>query len=278
MKMINAMPVDAYLKEKSVLIERSLESYLPKASENPTIIHEAMRYAVLGNGKRLRPILTLAVNEMCGGSEEKAMIPACAVELIHTYSLVHDDLPLMDNDDMRRGKPSCHKKYGDAIALLTGDALLTLAFELLGKLENRNNAALLVRIIAEAAGTLGMIGGQVLDIQSVDQKLGLDQLDEINQRKTGALIQTSCHAGAIAGGANEAEKRRILKFGQYLGFAFQIVDDIIDRDGCLRFMSEEEAKKKAQHLTDQAKKELNQFGKAGEKLCMIADSILERKR
>ena len=260
------------------MIEKALDLYLPKADEHPAIIHEAMRYSVMDGGKRIRPVLTLAVNELFGGMVEEAILPACAIELIHSYSLVHDDLPTLDNDDLRRGKPSCHKKYGEAIALLTGDALLTFAFQLLGQMEDSAKSARLAHEISKAAGTSGMIGGQVLDIQAMASEIKLPQLDDINARKTGELIKVSCLAGAVVGGASEEEEMRILRFGEYLGFAFQVVDDIIDRDGCLRFMSEREARAKAQMLTDKAKTELAIFRKeTSEILCLIADAILDRK-
>jgi len=269
--------LQTYLQERSAGIQKALDAYLPKADTYPPLIHEAMRYSVLGDGKRIRPVLTLAVNEMLGGGDGQAMIPACAIEFIHSYSLVHDDLPFMDNDDIRRGKPSCHKKYGEAVALLAGDALLTYAFQLLGTLEFSERSARLIREIAMAAGTTGMIGGQLLDIQSGKNRSNLEVLDDINRRKTGQLIKVSCLAGALVGGASPEQESRILRFGEYLGFAFQVVDDIIDGNGYLFFMNEQEARKKAEMLVDKAKDELSVFKTTGEKLRLIADSILERK-
>ena len=270
---------DTYLREKGVLIEKALETHLPAETKYPPVIHEAMRYAVLGGGgKRIRPVLTLAVSEMLGASEGEAMIPACAVELIHSYSLIHDDLPCMDNAETRRGKPSCHKKFGEAIALLAGDALLTLAFQLLTTLKPSENNLRLIREIANAVGTSGMIGGQLVDIESAEKRLDLPALDDMNKRKTGALIQVSCLTGAIAAGAACDQEHRILKFGEYLGFAFQVVDDIIDGDGYLQLMNEKAAREKARLLVQKAKEELSSFQAAGETLCLIADALLERKR
>ncbi len=270
--------LETYLQEKSVQIEKALDFYLPKLN-HPPVIHEAIRYAVMGNGKRIRPVLTLAVNELFHGRAEDAILPACAIELIHSYSLVHDDLPCLDNDDIRRGKPSCHKQYGEALALLTGDALLTLAFQLLAQIEDAEISKRLSFEIANAAGTLGMIGGQVLDIQANTGSITLDQLNDINARKTGELFKASCLAGAISAHASEEEELRILRFGEYLGFAFQVVDDIIDGDGYLRFMNKEEALEKARILTEKAKNELSIFKEeAAEVLFLIADTVLNRKQ
>ena len=300
------IPLQTYWQEKSRAVEKALETLLPKESEYPPLIHQAMRYAVLGGGKRFRSALTLATNEMLGGKDEGALVPACATELIHCYSLVHDDLPLMDNAELRRGKPSCHKKYGEAVALLAGDALLTHAFQLLGTLTPSEKSSRLVLEISKAAGTGGMIGGQLLDILSFGRKnsriskaagtggmiggqlldilssekkdLALKNLDDVNRRKTGALIQASCLMGSIVGGASNEEEKRILKFGECLGFAFQVVDDIIDGDGYLVFMSKEEARKKAAALIEEAKEALSPFEKAGERLCLMADLVFERAR
>lgn len=272
------MTINQYFQTKSALLEKTLDSFLPKETEEPKLLHEAMRYAVLGGGKRIRPILTLAVSEMLKGKESQALIPACAIELIHSYSLVHDDLPLMDNDDMRRGRPSCHKQYGDALALLVGDGLLTLSFEILSNVEDSVKSSRLTREIARAAGTKGMVGGQVLDIQFAPQKSDVETLNDINQLKTGKLIQVSALAGAVIAGASRQDEQHILRYGQYLGFAFQIVDDIMDADGLLSFLSPGEAKKQAQELIEKAKRELTKFKGESGTLCLIADSILERAK
>jgi len=269
--------LETYLQDKSASIDRALHLLLPKETETPQKLHEAMRYMVFSGGKRIRPVLTLAITEMCGGSLEQAKIAACAIELIHTYSLIHDDLPSLDNDSMRRGRATCHIRYGEATAILTGDALLTLAFEILGKLKSPKHLRLIGEI-AKAAGTIGMIGGQVLDIEAKDKKITLEALNEINLKKTGELIKVSCLAGAVLSDARQEEEERILRFGQYLGFAFQIVDDIMDSDGYLHHMSGKEARQKAQELISQAKREISGFSGSKTALESLADYVIERKK
>ncbi|MBI3999592.1 MAG: polyprenyl synthetase family protein [Candidatus Omnitrophica bacterium] len=256
-------------------IEQALDEFLPKPSQHLSQIHEAMRYSVLNGGKRIRPLLCLAVCHMLGGKEEDALIPACAVELIHCYSLIHDDLPCLDNDEFRREQLTCHKKFGEAVALLAGDALLTLAFHLISTLKNSQKVHRLLGEISQAAGTFGMVGGQVMDILINKNEVDLPTLDAIHIHKTGQLIKTSCLAGAIAAGASREEEAHILRFGEYLGFAFQIADDILDSDGYLRFMSAHEARAKAREVIAQAKKELKGF-KANSRLIQITDFILSR--
>ncbi|MBI4388483.1 MAG: polyprenyl synthetase family protein [Candidatus Omnitrophica bacterium] len=275
---MNTKTLETYLQEKSALIEETLDAYLPQATETPKTIHEAMRYSVLGGGKRIRPVLTLAVSELFGGFEEEAIIPACAVELIHSYSLIHDDLPVMDNDDTRRGKASCHKKFGDAIALLAGDALLTHAFQLLATVKNPEKSKRFAEVLAKAAGTEGMIGGQVLDLEAATKDFDLLKLDEVTLRKTARLIEVSSLLGAISAGVDETTERSISRFGRYLGIAFQVMDDIIDRDGYLRLMTSDEAKNKAAVLIQKAKEELSPLGGAREMLNLISEAILNRKR
>lgn len=269
--------LENYLQEKSASIDSMLHRLLPSEKETPAKLHEAMRYMVFSGGKRIRPVLTLAVTEMCGGPVEQAKIAACAIELIHTYSLIHDDLPSLDNDSLRRGRATCHVRYGEAMAILAGDALLTHAFEILGKLKNPKHFRL-VGDISKAAGTPGMIGGQVLDIDAKDKKIMLEELNEINRKKTGALLQASCLAGAVISDVSREEELRIFKFGEYLGFAFQIVDDIMDGDGYLNHMSEPEARQKAQELIRQAKRELSGFSGSKSALESLADYVVERKK
>lgn len=266
-----------YFLEQSAQIERVLETWLPKESDYPQVIHEAMRYSILGGGKRLRPLLVLAVSELLGGRREEAMLPACAVELIHGYSLVHDDLPCLDNDEFRRGKASCHKKFGEAIALLAGDALLTLAFYALSKMEDAAKSRRVLEELAHAAGTFGMIGGQVIDIVSDRREMDLPTLDYLSIHKTGQLIRASCVIGAVVAGAGSEEELRISKFGEYLGFAFQVIDDILDGDGYVGFMGVQEVKVKAAELIGKAKQELAGFS-AADRLIQIADFVLERRK
>jgi geranylgeranyl diphosphate synthase type II len=208
---------------------------LPPADEPPPTIHEAMRYSVFAGGKRLRPMLALFGCEAVGGKLEDAMPAAVALELIHTYSLVHDDLPAMDDDDFRRGRPTCHKVYGEAIAVLAGDALLTHAFQVLADPTATDvPAARRLQIVAEisaAAGSLGMVGGQTMDIQAEGKALDPTALLTLHSKKTGALLRASLRVGGLAGGADDAAMASLTGYGERLGLAFQIVDDILDIEG-----------------------------------------------
>lgn len=219
------------LKKYIEIVDKALDKYLPADNLYPQIIHQSIRYSVFAGGKRIRPILCLKTCEMLSGDYKEALPLACAIEMIHTYSLIHDDLPAMDNDDFRRGKPTNHKVYGDAIALLAGDALLTHAFTVLNcyALKNLDRKILeAIKVIAEASGTEGMIGGQVVDIiyqgKNVDEKT----MYYMHNHKTGALIKASVLAGAIIGGAKDIELDALGKYAEYLGLAFQIVDDVLD--------------------------------------------------
>ncbi|MBI4368579.1 MAG: polyprenyl synthetase family protein [Candidatus Omnitrophica bacterium] len=266
-----------YFKKHAAKIEQALDRFLPKPSQHLSKIHEAMRYSVLNGGKRIRPLLCLAVSDMLGGDPKEALIPACAIELIHAYSLVHDDLPCMDNDELRRGQPTCHKKFGEAIALLAGDALLTQAFHLLGELRDSKKVHRLLTRLALAAGTFGMVGGQVMDLFAAGRDLDLPALDAIHIQKTGQMIKISCLAGAIVAGADPKTEAHILKFGEYLGFAFQIVDDILDADGYLRLMSAHEAREKAREAIAKAKRALKGFDQ-NLHLIQMTDFVLDRGR
>jgi len=225
-----------YLRECAALIDAALDEYLPPADAPPPLLHEAMRYSVFAGGKRLRPILTLAAAEAVGGNRLAALPAACAIELIHTYSLIHDDLPAMDNDDYRRGKPTNHKVYGEAVAILAGDALLTYAFELLartgGSSEPESATALVVlREVAAAAGPAGLVAGQVLDIASEGKTIGAETLDYIHTHKTGALFRAAVRAGARLGGASPEQLAALTRYAEQLGLCFQITDDILDVSG-----------------------------------------------
>ncbi len=219
----NLEPALLYLQNAVAKVEFHLERYLDLA--NPQVLHQAMRYAVLGGGKRLRAALAFLG---AFGEEELAIPAACAVEMIHAYSLIHDDLPCMDNDDFRRGKPSCHKAFGEAIALLAGDALLTKAFETV--LELQNNPLLASYELAKAAGAAGMVGGQVMDLEAENRKLTLEELVVLHAKKTGALITAALKLGALA-----AKRENLLAsltvYGENMGLAFQITDDILDVEG-----------------------------------------------
>lgn len=219
------------LAQKKEAIERALERTL---SPGESLLHQAMRYSVLGGGKRFRPLLLLSSAEEFGVRLENALPYACAVELIHNYSLVHDDLPSMDDDDVRRGKPSCHKTFGEDIALLAGDALLTLAFEVASSspLEENpvavRNKELVIRELGRYAGTEGMIGGQLLDITLTSDSISQELFHELVQKKTGALITASVRIGAILGNANVSQMEAITRYGESIGLAFQTKDDMQD--------------------------------------------------
>ena len=227
-----SLDLGEYVKARAAAVDVALDRFLPAESEPPEALHRAMRYSVFAGGKRLRPVLVIAGAEAVGGGMDDVMPTACAVELIHTYSLVHDDLPAMDDDDFRRGVPTNHRVFGEAMAILAGDALLTLAFGLAveparpGTDPGRLRDAL--ADIADAAGHAGMVGGQVVDLLSEGKQVGPDVVDYIHARKTGALIRTSLRVGARLCGATTAQIEALSAAGAAFGLAFQIVDDILD--------------------------------------------------
>ncbi len=265
-----------YLGEKRKLIDNWFESVLPNSSVYPKEIHEAMNYMVFSGGKRVRPVLVLACCEACGGNLEDAKYNALAVELIHTYSLIHDDLPCMDNDDYRRGKETCHKKFGEANAVLAGDALLTFAFEVISMNKDCDIAKESLIALSRAVGSMGMIGGQVVDKIMENRELTKEVLDYITIHKTGKLITVSCLLGAISARAGEKMRDDFVKYGEYLGYAFQVVDDILDNDGYLRFMSRHEAYQRASELVEEARKAVSLYGDGGVILSEIAGYVLKR--
>lgn len=225
------MTLDAYIAAQQKRVDEALDHWVPPESENPSVIHRAMRYSLFAGGKRIRPLLAMAAAEAVCDAPDGVESAACALELIHTYSLIHDDLPALDNDDLRRGKPTCHKVFGDAIAILAGDALLTLAFEVLSKLATIDAARRsdLVVELATASGTVGgMIGGQVNDIEGEGKAPTPQLLDSIHRAKTGALLRASVRMGAIYAAADEAQLNALTCFGEHIGLAFQIVDDVLD--------------------------------------------------
>jgi len=229
----------AYVAEKRDIIDKALDKYLPPIDGMEGRVVEAARYSLFAGGKRLRPILCIAAHEACGGSS-KALLPvACALEMIHTYSLIHDDLPAMDNDDFRRGKPTNHKVFGEAVAILAGDLLLTYAFELMAEhgLEDRSGAVMrVIHIIARASGFKGMVGGQMIDLACEGKEVDVPTVEYMHARKTGALITASVQAGAILAGASESEIERMGRYGRHLGLAFQITDDLLDVTGSFEEM------------------------------------------
>jgi len=221
------------LKRRSNDVNTALDRYLPEVSAYPGVIYEAMRHSVFAGGKRLRPVLALAASEVLDGSPDDIIPAACALELIHTYSLIHDDLPAMDNDDLRRGQPTCHKKFGEAIAILAGDALLTLAFNLITRCARVGSVTsdgllTVVAEISEAAGVYGLVGGQVLDIISSSENIDAESLEYIHRNKTGAMYRASLRTGAILSGAGGKDRQSLTQYAEHLGMAFQITDDILD--------------------------------------------------
>jgi geranylgeranyl diphosphate synthase type II len=225
------MTLPDYIAARQKAVDAALNRWVPPESENPSTIHRAMRYSLFAGGKRIRPLLAIAAAEAVSAAPAGIESAACALELIHTYSLIHDDLPALDNDDLRRGRPTCHKVFGDAMAILAGDALLTLAFEVLSKLENVDacRRVELIRELSTAAGTVdGMIGGQVNDLEGEGQVPTAPLLDSIHRAKTGALLRASVRMGAIYAGADPGQLAALTGFGEHVGLAFQIVDDVLD--------------------------------------------------
>jgi len=224
------MDLKRYLADRQKQVDRALDRFLPKASVPPVTLHKAMRYSLFAGGKRLRPILCLAAAEACGGKTTAALPHACAMECIHTYSLIHDDLPSMDNDDLRRGRPTCHKVFGDGIAILAGDALLTVAFEIATRATpvRRYHLRDIFREISVAAGSRKLIAGQVLDLEAEGRRITRAQLRSIHENKTAALLTASIRLGAMAANANAKQLAAVTAFGRALGLAFQVIDDILD--------------------------------------------------
>ena len=224
------MKLAAFLEEDRLAVDAALERLLPAETTPPSSIHTAMRYSVFAGGKRMRPILCLEAARIFGREVTPAFHPACAIEFIHTYSLIHDDLPALDNDDLRRGKPTSHKKFGEAIAILAGDALLTLAFETIGAtpVAAERRAAILTEVATAAGSINGMVGGQVADIEAEGKRVDPQMLEYIHRSKTAALIRASITAGALCAGAGADDVARLWRFGETIGWAFQVTDDILD--------------------------------------------------
>ena len=225
-----AFDLKKYPRQRAKQVDRALGQHLPTARTKPATLHQAMRYSLFAGGKRIRPILTLAAAEACGGSVGDAMPLACAVECIHTYSLIHDDLPSMDNDDFRRGRPTSHKVYGESIAILAGDALLTQAFEIAAKARGwpRYRHTTLIHEITKTAGSLQLIAGQIADLEGEGKQLTLPQLRYIHERKTSALLTCSVRLGGMSANCTPAQLKALTDFGYHVGLAFQVIDDILD--------------------------------------------------
>src|SRR5713226_505619 len=224
------MKLSSFFEEDRKAVESALDRLLPPESAPPSSIHRAVRYSVFAGGKRLRPVLCLEAARIFDAEITPALHPACAMEFIHTYSLIHDDLPALDNDDLRRGKPTCHKKFGEAIAILAGDALLTLAFETIAATPApaERRAAILTEIAAAAGTVNGMVGGQVADIEAEGKPIDPQMLEYIHRSKTAALMRASITAGALCAGAASEDVARLRRFGETIGWAFQVTDDILD--------------------------------------------------
>ena len=222
--------LEGFLATRTAIVNRALDRFLPSAKTRPATIHRAMRYSLFAGGKRMRPVLCLAAAAACGGKESEAMPLACAVECIHTYSLIHDDLPAMDNDDYRRGKPTNHKVFGEGIAILAGDALLTQAFEIAAQCRGwpRYSLSQITLEIARAAGSLELIAGQVADLEGEGKRITGGQLRYIHERKTSALLCCSVRLGGMSANCSSAQLKALTDFGYHVGLAFQIIDDILD--------------------------------------------------
>jgi farnesyl diphosphate synthase len=291
--------LDQALSESAGLVEAVLDDVLPPADGPVARLYEAMRYSTLGAGKRLRPFLVLAGGRMCGADDRRVLRAGAAVELIHTYSLIHDDLPAMDDDDLRRGKPSCHVAFDEATAILAGDALLTLAFEVLADPATHPDGAVrcdLVRALADAAGGRGMVAGQALDLAGEHTKADLAAITRMERLKTGALIAFSCEAGAIVASAPADDRAALRAYGVDLGLAFQVVDDLLDVEGVeaavgkkvgkdaaagkatfVAALGVRAARAKAQELVDSATARLDRFGASADLFRAVARFVLDRK-
>jgi geranylgeranyl diphosphate synthase type II len=226
----NPFNLQQFLATRTKTVNAALDKFLPSEKTRPATIHKAMRYSLFAGGKRMRPALCLAAAEACGGSDAAAMPLACAVECIHTYSLIHDDLPGMDNDDFRRGKPTNHKVFGEGIAVLAGDALLTQAFEIAAQAKGwpRYPHQALILEIAKASGSLQLVAGQVADLEGEGKKLSTDELRYIHERKTSALLCCSVRLGGMSANCTSAQLKALTDFGYHVGLAFQVIDDILD--------------------------------------------------
>jgi geranylgeranyl diphosphate synthase type II len=291
--------LQAYLSVKIELVNKGLKELLHGEEEYPQNLHRAMHYSLFAGGKRIRPVLVLAAVEAAGGRPEEALNTACAFECVHTYSLIHDDLPAIDNDDMRRGRPTCHKAFGEAVAILAGDALLTAAFELVAatKTSDPSRVIKVITELSKASGSAGMIGGQMVDIESEGIEVPFPVLEYIHIHKTGELILAAVRSGAIMGGAGQKEIDALSRYGKSIGLAFQIADDILDVAGSADEMGKntggdekkgkatypsliglDESRKRAEELVAIALKALEGFDEKADPLRAIARYIVQRRK
>lgn len=287
----------SYLRQRQKLVDAALDKYVPRRDYFPAKLHSAVRHSLFSGGKRLRPVMLLAAAEACGGDPKAVMPAACALECIHTYSLIHDDLPAMDNDDLRRGQPTCHKVFGEAAAILAGDGLLTFAFELLTRVQAPLPAvAAAVKLLAQASGMAGMVGGQMADIDAEGQELSLPVLQYIHTHKTGRLIQAAALMGGILTGAPAGRLRALATFGETIGLAFQIADDVLNVVGDPERLGKstgtddargkatypayfglEESRRQAQALLERGLAALAPFGRRAAPLRALANYIVQRE-
>jgi geranylgeranyl diphosphate synthase, type II len=292
------MNLPTFFEEDRKLVDFELERWMPAETVQPNSIHRAMRYSVQAGGKRVRPILCLEAARIFSADVTPVLPVACALEFIHTYSLIHDDLPALDNDDLRRGKPTCHKKFGEANAILAGDALLTLAFETMANapLEPGRRVAILSHVAASAGTVNGMVGGQVADLEAEGRAIKPEELEYIHRSKTAALIRAAVVAGAIGGGADEENVMRLKRFGDTIGWAFQVVDDILDVEESSAALGKTAGKDAAQQkatypalfgleksrafaaeLENRAMGELQPYGDRAARLRELAELIVHRR-
>ncbi len=292
------MKLSGFFEEDRKAVDAALDRLLPAESTPPASLHRAVRYSVFAGGKRLRPVLCLEAARIFDPDVNPALYPACAIEFIHTYSLIHDDLPALDNDDLRRGKPTCHRQFGEATAILAGDALLTLAFETLGAAPVApERRAAMVAEVAKSAGTVnGMVGGQMADLEAEGKAVAPEMLEYIHRSKTAALIRASVASGALCAGANDADVARLRGFGEKIGWAFQVVDDILDVEESSAALGKTAGKDQAQHkatypsvyglekshaiareLAEKAVSELSSYGERAARLRELADYLVLRR-
>ncbi|MCM8760540.1 MAG: polyprenyl synthetase family protein [Candidatus Omnitrophica bacterium] len=273
------MNIKKYFSNSIRLIDKALDRILPKESAEPRTLHKAMRYSVFTGGKRIRPIIVIESAKACGRKNSKGVLAAaCAIELVHSYSLIHDDLPCMDNDDYRRGKPTCHRVFGEANAVLAGDALLTLAFKVIAESLPAESAVAAIRKLSSAIGSFGMVGGQAMDIAKTKYRSVARVLNTINTLKTAKLFEASAAIGAISAGADGRRRRALASYGLSVGIAFQIADDIIDGEGYARIVGHEKARRDCEALVLEAKASIASLGLSASVLKAIADYIGVRRR
>ncbi len=294
------MDIKSYLSRKKDSVDKALEKLVPSAKTFPSAVHEAMRYSLFAGGKRVRPVLAISAAEALGVKTAGLLPIAVSLELIHTYSLIHDDLPAMDNDDFRRGRPTCHKVYGEAIAILAGDGLLNMAFEVLSDPRrlmsiSANRLTTIIREISTASGVFGMVGGQVVDMQSEGKDIDFPILEYIHTHKTGALIRASVRVGALYARASRRKFAALTRYGEMVGLAFQIADDILDITGKQEeigkdigsdlkkgkktfpgFLGLEESRRRARELADEAVDSLKGFDRKADPLRELAKYIINR--